>query len=55
MTQFGQAGHAKDYTPIPLSEMAKRYAGDGRRINRRIPYRGRLAPAPTVLFHTLIT
>jgi len=26
MTQFGQAGHAKDYTPIPLSEMAKRYA-----------------------------
>jgi len=26
MTQFGQAGHAKDYTPLPLSEMAKRYA-----------------------------
>ncbi len=26
MVQFGQAGHAKDYTPIPLSEMAKRYA-----------------------------
>jgi fructose-bisphosphate aldolase class II len=25
MTQFGQAGHAKDYTPIPLDEMAKRY------------------------------
>ena len=25
MTQFGQAGHAGDYTPIPLSEMAKRY------------------------------
>ncbi len=22
MTQFGQAGHAKDYTPIPLAEMA---------------------------------
>jgi fructose-bisphosphate aldolase class II len=26
MAQFGQAGHAKDYTPIPLSEMADRYA-----------------------------
>jgi fructose-bisphosphate aldolase class II len=26
MVQFGQAGHAKDYTPIPLEEMAKRYA-----------------------------
>ena len=26
MTQFGQAGHAGDYTPIPLTEMAKRYA-----------------------------
>jgi fructose-bisphosphate aldolase class II len=26
MTQFGQAGHAGDYTPLPLSEMAKRYA-----------------------------
>jgi hypothetical protein len=26
MTQFGQAGHAGDYTPIPLAEMAKRYA-----------------------------
>jgi len=25
MTQFGQAGHAGDYTPIPLEEMAKRY------------------------------
>jgi fructose-bisphosphate aldolase class II len=25
MTQFGQAGHAADYPPIPLSEMAKRY------------------------------
>src|SRR5512140_736028 len=25
MTQFGQAGHAGDYQPIPLSEMAKRY------------------------------
>src|SRR3974390_1936012 len=26
MTQFGQAGHAGDYKPIPLSEMAKGYA-----------------------------
>jgi fructose-bisphosphate aldolase class II len=26
MQQFGQAGHAKDYTPIPLSQMAARYA-----------------------------
>jgi len=25
MVQFGQAGHAKDYQPIPLAEMAKRY------------------------------
>src|SRR5207342_3035920 len=25
MRQFGQAGHAKDYAPIPLEEMAKRY------------------------------
>ena len=25
MTQFGQAGHAGDYAPIPLSEMAVRY------------------------------
>lgn len=25
MIQFGQAGHARDYEPIPLSEMAKRY------------------------------
>jgi fructose-bisphosphate aldolase class II len=25
MTQFGQAGHAGDYQPIALSEMAKRY------------------------------
>ena len=28
MTQFGQAGHAKDYAPIPLSDMAKRYSGE---------------------------
>src|SRR5512146_2963896 len=28
MTQFGQAGHAVDYTPIPLSEMATRYAAE---------------------------
>jgi fructose-bisphosphate aldolase class II len=26
MTQFGQAGHAGDYAPVPLPEMAKRYA-----------------------------
>jgi len=26
MTQFGQAGHAGDYQPIPIEEMAKRYA-----------------------------
>jgi fructose-bisphosphate aldolase class II len=25
MTQFGQAGHAKDYAPIPMEEMAARY------------------------------
>ncbi len=25
MTQFGQAGHAADYQPLPLSEIAKRY------------------------------
>ncbi len=25
MTQFGQAGHAGDYKPLPLSEIAKRY------------------------------
>jgi fructose-bisphosphate aldolase class II len=25
MVQFGQAGHAKDYQPIPLAEMAARY------------------------------
>ena len=28
MTQFGQAGHAADYAPVPLSEMAARYAGE---------------------------
>jgi fructose-bisphosphate aldolase class II len=28
MTQFGQAGHAGDYKPTPLPEMAKRYAGE---------------------------
>src|SRR5512147_1452775 len=27
MTQFGQAGHAGDYAPIPLEDMAKCYAG----------------------------
>jgi fructose-bisphosphate aldolase, class II len=26
MTEFGQAGHGKDYTAIPISEMAKGYA-----------------------------
>ncbi len=25
MTQFGQAGHAGDYRPIPISEMAAGY------------------------------
>ena len=25
MTQFGQAGHSKDYAPIPLSVMAETY------------------------------
>jgi hypothetical protein len=25
MTQFGQAGHSKDYKPIPLAEMAATY------------------------------
>jgi fructose-bisphosphate aldolase class II len=28
MTQFGQAEHAADYQPIPLAEMAARYAGE---------------------------
>jgi fructose-bisphosphate aldolase class II len=28
MTQFGQAGHAGDYRPLPLSEMASRYAAE---------------------------
>jgi len=28
MTEFGQTGHAGDYRPIPLSEMAKRYASE---------------------------
>jgi fructose-bisphosphate aldolase class II len=26
MSQFGQAGHASDYAPIPIEEMKKRYA-----------------------------
>jgi len=26
MVQFGQAGHAGDYEPIPITEMAKKYA-----------------------------
>jgi hypothetical protein len=25
MVQFGQAGHAKDYKPIPMEEMAALY------------------------------
>jgi len=28
MTQFGQAGHAGDYKPITLEEMARRYASE---------------------------
>jgi fructose-bisphosphate aldolase class II len=28
MREFGQAGHAGDYKPIPISEMAKRYEGE---------------------------
>jgi fructose-bisphosphate aldolase, class II len=28
MIEFGQAGHAGDYRPIPLSEMAERYANE---------------------------
>jgi fructose-bisphosphate aldolase class II len=28
MNEFGQAGHAGDYQPIPLSEMARRYASE---------------------------
>jgi fructose-bisphosphate aldolase class II len=27
MTQFGQAGHAGEYAPLPLEQMAKRYQG----------------------------
>ncbi len=26
MTEFGQAGHAGDYKPIPIAEIAKGYA-----------------------------
>jgi hypothetical protein len=26
MTQFGQAGHAGDYQPIPLKTIAEQYA-----------------------------
>jgi fructose-bisphosphate aldolase class II len=29
MTEFGQAGHAGDYQPLSLAEMAKRYAAKG--------------------------
>ena len=31
MQEFGQAGHAADYTPIPLSAIAKQYAAAGPR------------------------
>jgi len=36
MTEFGQAGHAGDYTPIPISEMAAGYKS------------GRLDPRPSL-------
>ena len=26
MTEFGQAGHGKDYAPVAISDMAKGYA-----------------------------
>jgi hypothetical protein len=29
MVAFGQAGHAKDYDPIPLADMAIRYREQG--------------------------
>ena len=35
MTQFGQAGHAGDYSPIPITEIAKSYA-DGTLANRSL-------------------
>jgi fructose-bisphosphate aldolase class II len=28
MTQFGQAGHAKDYKAIPLEQIAKHYQNE---------------------------
>ena len=31
MRAFGQAGHAGDYAPLPLGEMAARYSRPGRR------------------------
>jgi fructose-bisphosphate aldolase class II len=36
MTEFGQAGHAGDYAPIPIAEMAKGYAS------------GKLDPRPSL-------
>jgi fructose-bisphosphate aldolase, class II len=36
MRQFGQAGHAGDYTPIAIPEMAKGYAS------------GKLDPRPSL-------
>ncbi len=29
MTQFGQAGHAGDYSPLPLELIKQRYAAEG--------------------------
>ena len=43
MTQFGQAGHAGDYAPIPLDEMAKRY---GQRSGRRLTALADIDAAP---------
>ena len=28
MKEFGQAGHASDYKPVPISPMANRYEGE---------------------------
>ncbi len=40
MTEFGQAGHAGDYQPIPLAEMAEQYAAGGRVIPFQKPAMG---------------
>ena len=34
MTQFGQAGHAGDYSPLPLELMKQRYAAEGAVVTR---------------------